>query len=144
MTVQIDGLEQLEDVRAASLDPGITGTVRAQNDVLGHDESRVSSARPSAYRNTVCATIDHQPMTLRRAVLLVPLLLAMACRLTSAGERWTMVRSQSITVIGDQSPGTLRDVAERIETFRAGIGTLIPKRAGARGDADRRVRVRHA
>ena len=44
----------------------------------------------------------------------------------AADGRWTMVRGQDMTVIGDQPAATLRDIAERLERFRAGIGGLIP------------------
>ena len=69
-------------------------------------------------------------MKLKRATLAIPFLLAAICTTASAAERWTMVRSQSFIVIGDQSPGTLHDIAERIEKFRAGIGMLIPNTQG--------------
>jgi tetratricopeptide (TPR) repeat protein len=42
-----------------------------------------------------------------------------------AEPKWTMVRSGVLTVIGDQSPATLRDVAVQIEQFRAVVGGLI-------------------
>jgi tetratricopeptide (TPR) repeat protein len=44
---------------------------------------------------------------------------------TAAEPKWTMVRTPSITVIGDQSPSTLRDVAIQIEQFRAVVASLI-------------------
>jgi tetratricopeptide (TPR) repeat protein len=43
----------------------------------------------------------------------------------AAEPRWTMVRTPSVTVIGDQSAKTLRDVAIQIEQFRAIVGRLI-------------------
>jgi tetratricopeptide (TPR) repeat protein len=43
----------------------------------------------------------------------------------SAPSRWTLVRSQTLTVIGDQSPRTVRRVADEIEQFRAVVGQLI-------------------
>ena len=45
---------------------------------------------------------------------------------SAAEPRWTMVRTPSLTVIGDQSAGTLRDVAIQIEQFRAVVAGLIP------------------
>jgi tetratricopeptide (TPR) repeat protein len=52
--------------------------------------------------------------------------LALAGRPAAAAERWTMIPGRSLTVIGDQSPETLRDVATQIEQFRAVLGSLIP------------------
>jgi Flp pilus assembly protein TadD len=42
-----------------------------------------------------------------------------------AEPKWSMVRSGVLTVIGDQSPRTLRDVAIQIEQFRTVVGGLI-------------------
>ena len=42
----------------------------------------------------------------------------------AAATRWTAVRSESMTVIGDQSAGTLRDVAQQLEQFRTVLGLL--------------------
>jgi len=54
------------------------------------------------------------------------LLLALACAVPSAAEpRWTIVHSASMTVIGDQPGAALRDMAQRLENFRAGVATLI-------------------
>jgi len=51
---------------------------------------------------------------------------SLACSLSAAAEpRWTMVRTPSLTVIGDQSPGRLRDVAIEIEQFRSVVAGLI-------------------
>src|SRR3954471_7664446 len=41
-----------------------------------------------------------------------------------AEPRWTMVRSESMTLIGDQSASALRDVALELEQFRAVLGRL--------------------
>ena len=45
---------------------------------------------------------------------------------SAADPRWTMVRTPSLTVIGDQPAGTLRDIAVQIEQFRAVVAGLIP------------------
>jgi tetratricopeptide (TPR) repeat protein len=42
-----------------------------------------------------------------------------------AEPKWTMLRSGVLTVIGDQSPSTLRDIAVQIEQFRTVVGGLI-------------------
>jgi tetratricopeptide (TPR) repeat protein len=42
-----------------------------------------------------------------------------------AEPRWTILQNGALTVIGDQSPSTLRDVAVQIEQFRAVVGGLI-------------------
>ena len=57
------------------------------------------------------------------------LLLALAAGLclaadAAAATRWTAVRSESMTVIGDQSASTLRDVAQQLEQFRTVLGLL--------------------
>jgi tetratricopeptide (TPR) repeat protein len=44
---------------------------------------------------------------------------------SAADPRWTMVRTESLTVIGDQPARTLRDVAAKIEQFRAVVAGLI-------------------
>jgi hypothetical protein len=49
-----------------------------------------------------------------------------AAPVSAAEPRWTMVRTPSLTVIGDQSAATLRDVAIQIEQFRAVVAGLIP------------------
>jgi tetratricopeptide (TPR) repeat protein len=43
----------------------------------------------------------------------------------AAQSRWTLVRSETLTVVGDQSPRTLRRVADEIEQFREVVGQLI-------------------
>jgi tetratricopeptide (TPR) repeat protein len=53
---------------------------------------------------------------------------AAACALAtpvSADSRWMMIRTPTVTVIGDQSAGRLRDVANQIEQFRTVVGGLI-------------------
>lgn len=55
-------------------------------------------------------------------------LLASLVALTSAIEaapRWSSVRTESLTVIGDTGPGALRDVARRLEQFRLALGSVI-------------------
>jgi len=42
-----------------------------------------------------------------------------------ADTRWTMVRTPSLTVIGDQSPAALRDVAIQLEQFRSVVAGQI-------------------
>src|SRR5262245_37065401 len=44
---------------------------------------------------------------------------------TAADPRWTMVRTPSLTVIGDQPPKALRDVAIQIEQFRTVLAGLV-------------------
>jgi len=43
----------------------------------------------------------------------------------AAEPRWTMVRTPTLTVIGDQSPATLRDVAIQLEQFRSVVAGQI-------------------
>ena len=44
---------------------------------------------------------------------------------TSAETRWTMVRTPTLTVIGDQPPAALRDVAIQLEQFRSVVAGQI-------------------
>jgi tetratricopeptide (TPR) repeat protein len=54
--------------------------------------------------------------------LAVGLIAASPCR---AAQKWTILQSGALIVIGDQSPSTLGDVAREIEQFRAVVGGLI-------------------
>ena len=51
--------------------------------------------------------------------------LVLAAATASAQPRWTLVRSETLIVVGDQSPRTLRRVADEIEQFREVVGQLI-------------------
>jgi tetratricopeptide (TPR) repeat protein len=62
-------------------------------------------------------------MLLRRLVLVALCALSVAAA-AGAETRWTMVRSESMTVMGDQSANALRDVALELEQFRAVLGRL--------------------
>jgi tetratricopeptide (TPR) repeat protein len=42
-----------------------------------------------------------------------------------AAPKWTMVRSESLIVMGDQSASTLRNVAQQLEQFRVVVGGLL-------------------
>jgi tetratricopeptide (TPR) repeat protein len=54
-------------------------------------------------------------------------LLALTTRGIPAAEpRWTMIADRSMTVMGDQSADTLREIATQIQQFRAVVGGLIP------------------
>jgi tetratricopeptide (TPR) repeat protein len=44
---------------------------------------------------------------------------------SAAESRWTMLSGGSLTIIGDQSPATLRDIALQIEQFQIVVGGLI-------------------
>lgn len=62
----------------------------------------------------------------RRFVLTLAVVAALGSAAPAAAEsKWTMVRSGVLTVIGDQSPRTLRDVAVQIDQFRTVVGGLI-------------------
>jgi tetratricopeptide (TPR) repeat protein len=67
-----------------------------------------------------------------KVALLVFTFLIAACTEGFGAERWSMVKTASLTVIGDQSPGALRDIADRLERFRVGVAALIH-------DADRPI-----
>src|SRR5262245_33884008 len=72
----------------------------------------------------VCATIA--PLMIRAALALVLVLLIACANASAADGRWTIVRGQTMTVVGDQPAETLRDIAVRLERFRIGVSGLIP------------------
>jgi tetratricopeptide (TPR) repeat protein len=43
----------------------------------------------------------------------------------SPAPRWTLVKSESLTVCGDAPPGALRDVARRLEQFRIALASVV-------------------
>jgi tetratricopeptide (TPR) repeat protein len=62
-----------------------------------------------------------------RALLAAALVLTVTCAGASGADgRWTIVRGQTMTVVGDQPFETLRDIASRLERFRIGVSGLIP------------------
>src|SRR5215212_4752040 len=64
----------------------------------------------------------------RRHIAAVAIIVAaMAAVSGRAAERpWTLIQGEHAAIIGQQSSKTLRDVALKIEQFRAVIGGLIP------------------
>ena len=63
--------------------------------------------------------------TLKRFLWASAALATLTMPASAAEPRWTMVRTPSLTVIGDQSAKTLREVAIQIEQFRAVVAGLI-------------------
>ena len=64
---------------------------------------------------------------MNRTLLGIALVFALVCAAVSAADgRWTIVRGQTMTVVGDQPAETLRDIASRLERFRLGVTGLIP------------------
>jgi tetratricopeptide (TPR) repeat protein len=61
-----------------------------------------------------------------RHLLSAALLVSLASA-ASAEPRWTMVRTPTLTVIGDQSASTLRRIAIEMEQFRTVVGQLFTK-----------------
>ncbi|MGH9143823.1 MAG: DUF1570 domain-containing protein, partial [Vicinamibacterales bacterium] len=61
---------------------------------------------------------------MRLTTLLPVLLLACGAAEASGELRWNAVRTESMTVLGDQSVNTLREVASELEQFRAVLGRL--------------------
>jgi hypothetical protein len=55
------------------------------------------------------------------------LVLAVSAAPAYAQPRWTLVRSETLTVIGDHA-GTVRDVATELEQFREVVGQLVGTR----------------
>ncbi|HTK29484.1 MAG TPA: DUF1570 domain-containing protein [Vicinamibacterales bacterium] len=51
--------------------------------------------------------------------------LPVASTADAAGRPWRLIRGSHITVVGQQSPGTLRQIAVGLEQFRAAVGTAI-------------------
>jgi tetratricopeptide (TPR) repeat protein len=58
----------------------------------------------------------------RSAALLMVVISAV---LLSAAPRWAMVKSESLTAIGDTPPAVLRDVARRLEQFRIALASVV-------------------
>ena len=58
-------------------------------------------------------------------VLTIAALLTVSAAPASADSRWSLLTAGSLTIIGDQSPATLRDVALQIEQFQIVVGSLI-------------------
>jgi len=64
---------------------------------------------------------------MNRTLFGIALVFALVCAAVSAADgRWTIVRGQTMTVVGDQPAETLRDIASRLERFRLGVTGLIP------------------
>jgi tetratricopeptide (TPR) repeat protein len=61
----------------------------------------------------------------RQRVTCVAALLVALSWVTEAAPRWSSVKSESLTVIGDAAPGALRDVARRLEQFRIVLGSVV-------------------
>jgi len=61
---------------------------------------------------------------MRVHLLLTALLCACVAGDARADSRWTMLHSESMTIVGDQPANALRDVALELEQFRAVIGRL--------------------
>ena len=57
--------------------------------------------------------------------LMAAALLTVMTAPASAESRWTLLTAGNITLIGDQSPATLRDIALQIEQFQIVVGLLI-------------------
>src|SRR5256712_7602715 len=62
---------------------------------------------------------------MNRRLLGFALVFALVCAAVSAADgRWTIVRGQTMTVVGDQPAETLRDIASRPERFRLRLTRL--------------------
>jgi tetratricopeptide (TPR) repeat protein len=62
---------------------------------------------------------------MRRVRVPAALALAIAATIHAAGPPWTMIRSEHLTLIGQQSPKTLQRIAIDLEQFRVVLGGLI-------------------
>jgi len=61
--------------------------------------------------------------TLRPALVC---LVVVAASAIEAAPRWSFVKGESLTVVGDAGPGAVRDIIRRLEQFRLALGTVIP------------------
>ena len=62
---------------------------------------------------------------MRRATITIAAVLAIAAIGQGADRPWTLLRSEHLTVIGQESPKTLQRIAVELERFRAVVGGLI-------------------
>ena len=62
---------------------------------------------------------------MRRATVAIAVVLAIAAGAAAADPPWTLLRSEHLTVIGQESSKTLRRIAVELEQFRAVVGGLI-------------------
>ena len=62
---------------------------------------------------------------MRRATITIAAVLAIAAIGHGADRPWTLLRSEHLTVIGQESPKTLQRIAVELERFRAVVGGLI-------------------
>jgi tetratricopeptide (TPR) repeat protein len=62
---------------------------------------------------------------MRRGCVAAIVALAIAGTVHAAGRPWTLIRSEHLTLIGQQSPKTLHRIAIDLEQFRAVLGSLI-------------------
>jgi len=62
---------------------------------------------------------------MRRAIVAIAAVLAIAAIGHGADRPWTLLRSEHLTVIGQESPRTLQRIAIELEQFRAVVGGLI-------------------
>src|SRR5450759_1650398 len=71
-----------------------------------------------------CDKMTRPPM-MKRACLGAALAALLATPSRAADRPWRLIRGQSVTVVGQQSPKTLRSIAVEIEQFRVAIGDLV-------------------
>jgi hypothetical protein len=62
---------------------------------------------------------------MKNALAIVAVVSCLAIGTHAADRPWTLVRSQNLTVVGQQSAKTLRGIAVGLEQFRAVLGSLI-------------------
>lgn len=53
-------------------------------------------------------------------------LVVVATSAIEAAPRWSSVKTESLTIVGDTGSGALRDIARRLEQFRLALASVIP------------------
>jgi tetratricopeptide (TPR) repeat protein len=77
----------------------------------------------SSAADGLSSALPHSLGRLKAApTFVLALLIALAPSAALAQSRWSMVRSQTLTVMGDQSADLLKDIASRLEQFRLVVG----------------------
>jgi tetratricopeptide (TPR) repeat protein len=69
--------------------------------------------------------VETAVLTSRRGRTTALLIVLTSAVLLGAAPRWAMVKSESLTAIGDTPPAALRDVARRLEQFRIALASVV-------------------
>jgi hypothetical protein len=69
--------------------------------------------------------VETAVLTNRRGRTAALLIVLTGAILFGAAPRWAMVKSESLTAVGDTTPAALRDVARRLEQFRIALASVV-------------------